>query len=141
VAVLTIAPTAKVNDMDKNIIRPRLYHFATVGHKEEFEQLQANNKKQAERIKGLEKKCDNCVFLEADKEIINEQIEKEKILEKRIKELEAKNKRLREAGNHLYQNLSDYGHLCAPGALVFNPDQQYKEKVLEIWEEALKGKE
>jgi len=54
VAVLTIAPTAKVNDMDKNIIRPRLYHLATVGHKEEFEQLQANNKKQAERIKGLE---------------------------------------------------------------------------------------
>jgi len=35
------------NDMDKNVIRPRLYHLATIGHKEEFEKLQ-------ERIEELE---------------------------------------------------------------------------------------
>jgi len=26
--------------VDKNVIRPRLYHLATIGHKEEFEKLQ-----------------------------------------------------------------------------------------------------
>ena len=40
--------------MYKNVIRPRLYHFATVAHQEEFKQLQEDNKKQAKRIKELE---------------------------------------------------------------------------------------
>lgn len=34
-------------------------------------------------------KCDDCVYLEADGEIINEHIEKEKVLEKTIQELQA----------------------------------------------------
>ena len=38
--------------------------------------------------------CDSCVYLEADKEIINQHIEKEIILERRIKKLEEKNKLL-----------------------------------------------
>ena len=42
--------------MYKNVIRPRLYHFATVAHQEEFKQLQEDNKKQAKRIKELERK-------------------------------------------------------------------------------------
>lgn len=40
--------------MDKNVIRPRLYHYATVAHEEEFRQYQDENKRLRERIKELE---------------------------------------------------------------------------------------
>ena len=43
----------------------------------------------------MEEICDSCVYLEADREIINEHIEKEMALEAQIKEFKAENKDLR----------------------------------------------
>jgi hypothetical protein len=53
-------------------------------------------------------------------------------------QLEAENEKLKKAGYHLYQNLSDYGSLSTPGSIVFNPDQKYKDKVLKVWEKVVK---
>ena len=43
-----------------------------------------------EELQAKRDKCDDCVYLIADSEIINEHIEKEKILEKTIQELQSK---------------------------------------------------
>ena len=74
--------------MYKNVIRPRLYHFATVAHQEEFKQLQEDNKKQAKRVQQLER---TLIQLREQKRSI-------------ISQLEAENKELKET----IENLKKY---------------------------------
>jgi len=75
--------------MHKNVIRPRLYPYATVGHEEEFKRLQ-------ERIKELEeekKSQDEHIELlnqcdDSSTEVIGEMDKELEVKDKRIEELE-----------------------------------------------------